>query len=80
VGRFDRERPSSGRKAVEARKEFSVAEDRERFKPDAEAARQDEGDDVEAHRLKPEAEAEELAATEEPPDVEGHRLTPKHKP
>lgn len=57
-----------------------MAEDRERFKPDAEAANQDEGDDVEAHRLKPEAAEDKAAATEEPPDVEGHRLTPKVKP
>jgi hypothetical protein len=60
-----------------------VAEDRERVKPDADryAAAQDEGDDVEAHRVKPEAEEDKYAAaTEEPPDVEGHRLAPKHKP
>ena len=59
-----------------------MAEDRERFKPDADryaAAAQDEGDDVEAHRLPPEAE-EKVEATEEPPDVEGHRLAPKTKP
>jgi hypothetical protein len=61
-----------------------VAEDRESFKPDADryaAAAQDEGDDVEAHKLTPEAEEDKYAAaTEEPPDVEGHRLAPKHKP
>ncbi len=59
-----------------------MAEDRERFKPDADfAAKQDEGDDVEAHRVKPEpAEDKYAAAAEEPPDVEGHRLTPKVKP
>lgn len=59
-----------------------MAEDRERVKPDADryAAAQDEGDDVEAHKLTPEAAEDKVAATEEPPDVEGHRLAPKHKP
>jgi hypothetical protein len=60
-----------------------VAEERERFNPDADryaAAAQDEGDDVEGHAMKPEAAEDKVAATEEPPDVEGHRLTPKTKP
>jgi hypothetical protein len=59
-----------------------VAEDRYKVKPDADlAAKDDEGDDVEAHRVKPEpAEDKYAAAAEEPPDVEGHRLTPKTKP
>jgi hypothetical protein len=59
-----------------------VAEERERVKPDADfAANQDEGDDVEGHAVRPEpAEDKYAAATEEPPDVEGHRLIPKVKP
>lgn len=58
-----------------------MAEDRYKVKPDADlAAKQDEGDDVEAHKMKPEAAEDKAAATEEPPDVEGHRLTPKVKP
>lgn len=58
-----------------------MAEDREGFKPEPEAARQDDGDDVEGHGLKPEAaEDKYAAATEEPPDVEGHSFKPKAKP
>jgi hypothetical protein len=57
-----------------------VADDRFNVKPDADlAAKEDEGDDVEAHVVKP-AEDKYAAAAEEPPDVEGHRLPPKAKP
>jgi hypothetical protein len=66
---------------IEERKELSVAEEREKVKPDADFAAQDEGDDVEGHAVRPEPEEDKYAAaTEEPPDVEGHRLIPKVKP
>ena len=58
-----------------------MAEDRERHKPAADyVRRQDEGEDVEGHALRPEGEEDKVAATEEPPDVEAHKLIPKHKP
>ena len=59
-----------------------MADEREYNKPDADfAAREDEGDDVEGHSLKPELEEDKYAAaTEEPPDVEGHSLKPNVKP
>jgi hypothetical protein len=43
-----------------------VGEDQERAKP--------EGDDVEAHGVKP--ESEDKYGTEEPPDVEAHTVRP----
>jgi hypothetical protein len=54
--------------------------ERERAVPDAEAAQRDEGDDVEAHAVRPEGEEDKVAATEEPPDVEGHGFKPNVKP
>jgi hypothetical protein len=58
-----------------------VAEERERVKPDADfAANQDEGDDVEGHAVRPEPAEDKYAASEEPPDVEGHSFKPKVKP
>jgi hypothetical protein len=81
MGRFDRQRPSSGSEAVEARKEITVSEDREWNKPDAELKQQDDGDDVEAHGVKPGVKPDaERAATEEGPDVEGHSFKPGVKP
>jgi hypothetical protein len=44
-----------------------VGEDQERAKP--------EGDDVEAHGVRPE-EPSDKYATEEPPDVEAHTVRP----
>ena len=59
-----------------------MADEREYNKPDADfAAREDEGDDVEAHGVKPEpSEDRDAAATEEPPDVEAHWHKPNLKP
>jgi hypothetical protein len=82
VGRFDFQRPSSGRNAIEVRKEFLLAEERENLKPEPDYVRpHDEGDDVEGHAVRPEAaEDKYAAASEEPPDVEGHSFKPKVKP
>jgi hypothetical protein len=54
-----------------------MGEDRERVKEADYVKRQEEGDDVEAHRVK-EAE-DKVAATEEPPDVEAHTIKPRVK-
>jgi hypothetical protein len=57
-----------------------VSEEREKVREEADyVKRQDEGDDVEAHKVR-EAEEDKVAATEEPPDVEAHRAHPKAKP
>lgn len=53
-----------------------MGEDREHVKPEGEIGQRE--DDVEAHKVRP--EAEEREATEEGPDVEAHRLVPKVKP
>lgn len=67
-----------GRKQSRHERRITVSEDQERAKPEADYIKQqDEAADVEAHKVKPDAE---LAATEEGPDVEGHRLIPKVKP
>ena len=58
-----------------------MSEDREWNKPDAELKQQDDGDDVEAHGVKPGVKPDaERAATEEGPDVEGHSFKPGVKP
>jgi hypothetical protein len=59
-----------------------VSEDFDKRKPEPEIQQQDEGEDVEAHRLHPKTHpaAPEAAATEEGPDVEGHRFNPKTHP
>lgn len=54
-----------------------MSEDRERVKEADYVKRQEEGEDVEAHRMK-EAE-DKAAATEEGPDVEGHLIRPRVK-
>jgi hypothetical protein len=57
-----------------------VSEEREKVREEADyVKRQDEGDDVEAHKVR-EAAEDKFAATEEPPDVEAHRAHPKAKP
>jgi hypothetical protein len=66
-----------GRKTYKARKESSVSEDREKVASEAEA-QQDEGDDVEAHKVH--EKVHESAAMEEGPDVEGHIVHPKSAP
>lgn len=58
--------------AVQSRKENHVGEDREKKHPEAETWQRD--DDVEAHKVRP--EAEEREATEEGPDVEAHKVKP----
>jgi hypothetical protein len=55
-----------------------VSEDRERVKEAEYVKRQDEGEDVEAHKIKMEPE-DQAAATEEGPDVEGHLIRPRVK-
>jgi hypothetical protein len=58
-----------------------VSDEREKKAPEPEIQRQDEGDDVEAHKVHEKVhEAADAAAMEEGPDVEGHRFNPKAPP
>jgi hypothetical protein len=71
-----------GRKQSKHERRITVSEDRDWNKPEADYVKQqDDGDEVEAHGVKPGVKpAAERAATEEGPDVEAHGVKPGVKP